>query len=248
MGAKIIKLPEIADPTIDQVFEEFLAEQGERLKPKTHALYETVIDLLKDHLNGYAYEGLSKAEGALFDKYFNAEGKEHREFCELFGPEEVLPNLGMFLSFFMVRKVICGEEIMRGAGTVTKKLSKWLAEKGHVSVESAREGAEKAAEAARDLPNAERAAKILYHATADLEVDSDNLKDEDFLDFDHFTITRIEPGKLWLESFLEGGAVGPISVPKEATDLLRIDWDISCALVRVRGKWGIIEMANVYPL
>ncbi len=42
------------------------------------------------HLNSYAYEGLLEAESALFAKYFNAEGKDHREFCELFGPEKII--------------------------------------------------------------------------------------------------------------------------------------------------------------
>ena len=33
----------------------------------------------------------------------------------------------------MIRKVIAGRDLKRAAGSVTKKLSKWLAEKGYVS-------------------------------------------------------------------------------------------------------------------
>lgn len=61
---------------------------------------------------------------------------------------------------------------------------------------------------------------------------------------------RLKPGKLWLKVYTEKGknTVGPIAVPKEATGLLREGWDISCAIARVRGKWKIVEVANVYPL
>ncbi len=42
--------------------------------------------------------------------------------------------------------------------------------------------------------------------------------------------------------------VGPVPVPREVTELLAVGWSISCALGRIRGKWRILEVANVYPL
>jgi len=249
MGAKIVRLSQIANPTIDQVFKELLAEQRKRLKPQTQKKYEDVIELLQLHLNSYAYEGLSEAESALFDSCFNAEAKDHREFCQLFGPEKIIENLSSFLGFFMIRKVIAGEDLKRRAGTVTKKLSKWLAEKGYISQESGLEGVEEGAEAARDLPRAERAAQIPLEAVDELVVDPRDLDDEGYLDFDHYTIAKVEPGKLWLKVFKGGGhrTLGPIPTPKRATELLRRGWDISCALGRMRGQWRIVEVANVYP-
>lgn len=122
MAAKITRLPQSASPTIDEVFEEFLAEQRGRLKPRTLSRYEEVLNLLRHHLNGYAYESLSKAEAAIFDRYYNAKGGEHREFCQLFGPEKIVESLGGFLGHFMIRKVLAGEDLKRAAGTVTKRL------------------------------------------------------------------------------------------------------------------------------
>ena len=237
----------IADPTINQILDEFLAKQAQRLKPKTLAKYESVVSLLGHHLDGYGYEGLSKEESALFERHYNAEGDAHKEFCEIFGPEHIIPNLGMFLSYFMVRKVMAGAELKRSAGTVAKKLSKWLAEKGYIAEDEAEQGAEEGANAARDLPAAERAAQILSEA-GDLFFDPSDLPDEDYMEFDHYTIARLEPGKLWLEAYIAGGGVvGPIAVARKATDLLQESWDISCALARVRGKWQLVEVANVYP-
>jgi len=249
MTAKMAKPAQLADPTIDQVFGDFLAEQRQRLKPKTVSRYENVIHLLRHHLNGYGHEGLSKAESALFDKHYNASGAEHREFCQLFGPSKIVQNLPGFLGYFMIRKVVAGQELKRAAGTVTKKLAKWLAAKGYISQDEAEEEAHVGAEAARKLPNAERAAGILFDAAEDLAVFREDLTDRNYVEFDHFRIKMLEPGKLWLENFaaVADSLYGPVPVPRSATSLLREGWEISCALGRVRGKWRIIEVANVYP-
>ncbi len=65
MAAKIIRPPQPANPTIDEVCEEFLAEQRKRLTPRTLSRYEDVLGLLRHHLNGYAYPAL-------------VEGRSHR--------------------------------------------------------------------------------------------------------------------------------------------------------------------------
>ena len=49
---------------------------------------------------------------------------------------------------------MCGKDLMQAAGTVTKKLAKWLAEKGYV--EDTEDAQEQAGEAAKDLPNGRR--------------------------------------------------------------------------------------------
>ena len=170
MAAKITRLPQPASHTIEQVFDEFLGDQRRRLRPRTLSKYEDVLGLLRDHLNGYAYQSLSTAEAALFDRYYNAPGDKHLEFCQLFGPDKIVANLGGFLGYFMIRKVVAGQDLKRAAGTVTKKLSTWLAAQGHVAEDEAQEGADLGAEAARDLPKAERAARILYDATTNLGV------------------------------------------------------------------------------
>lgn len=234
-------------PTIEQVFEEFLDEQRKKLKPRTAGQYEDIIGLLTHHLNGYAYEGLSKKEERLFNKHYNATGEAHREFVQLFGPDKIVENLGMFLGYFMVHKVMAGAELKRAAGTAAKKLSKWLAVRGYIDEEEGEEGVGRGAEAARDLPKAERAARILFEAEAGNARDFEDLEDEDYLDFDHFTIARVEPGTLWLRQAGVRKLIGPVVVPATATRLLQEGWDLSCSLGRVSGKWHIVEMANVYP-
>lgn len=239
----------MADPTIDQAFEEFLEEQYARWKPSTVRKYEDVIGLLRHHLNGYGYEILSKKEGDLFDKYYNARGEEHREFCQLFGPDKIVGNLGMFLNYFLIRKVIAGPGLMKSAGTVIKKLSKWLTDRGYISTEDGEVGLEEGTDAARDLPKAEKAAGILAEAAYEFAPGIGDLEDGDYLNFRHFSIARVEPGKLWFRNYpgQKPELLGPVIVPRAATQLLEEYWDISCALGRVRGKWRMVEVANVYP-
>ncbi len=234
---------------INGVLEEFLKEQRSRLAPRTLAKYDTVLDLLQTHLNGYASESLSASEAALFERCYNAKGEEHREFCELFGPEKIVEHLDSFLGYFMIRKVIAGEDLLRSAGTVTKKLSQWLGENGYVSLEAGDEAMERSAASARDLPKAERAAQILRNVTDRLSIDASKLADDDYLEFDHYTIAKVESGQLWLAVWQDQRLrkVGPIPAPESATRWLRPGWSISCALGRIRKSWRLLDVANVYP-
>src|SRR5260370_27629958 len=111
-------------PTISEVLAEYLRMERGRLAPKTHARYTEVIVLFTQSLNGYAANSLSQFDRARFDKLFNAEGEQHREFCDMFGPEHILENVGEFLNYFMVSKVMAGADTVRASGTVIEKQAK----------------------------------------------------------------------------------------------------------------------------
>ena len=118
------KLPQPPEKTIEAVLDEFLQEQQKRLKPSTMRKYEEIIDLFQSCLDNYAYQSLNKQQNALFDRFYDAEGDEHREFCQLFGQEKILGNVSEFLNYFMIRKVICSKELKQAAGTMIKRLGK----------------------------------------------------------------------------------------------------------------------------
>ncbi len=230
-----------AKPTISEVLARYLADEKARLSAKTYGLYADVIGLLQHSLNGYAANSLDKDDYDLWEKFFNAEGDRHREFCEIFGPEHILSEIGEFLSYFMVRKVVAGQDLLRASGTVTKKLAKWLADKGYVRVEEIDDAMERGADAARDLPRAEKLSALLYEFT------SNKYFPEDRDIEDHFEIMRVEPGKVWLEGFEDGRVLGPISLPVEATELCRVGWTISGAVRETGKKCVLVETWNVYP-
>ncbi len=231
-----------AGPTIAEVFREFLAEQRPILAVKTLRRYEEIVELFEHCLNSSAYQSLDKRESERFDRLYNASGAEHREFCEAFGPEHILPNVGEFLGYFMVRKVIAGKETRRAAGVVTKKLAKWLAEKGYVKTSDAAEAAQRGGAAARDLPKAEELASLLR----EFADEQDRGDEEDEIE-DHFTLTRVEPGKVWLQGMARGSDLGPIKVSGEISRRCRVGWSISGVVGRAGKKWRLVEAWNVYP-
>ncbi len=125
-----------ASPAINQVFDAFLTDQEARLSAKTARQYGDIIDLLRHCLDGYGWNDLSSEEQKRADSSRKAGGAA-TTFCDLFGPEHILPNVSEFLGYFMVRKVIAGKDTLRAAGTVTKKLAAWLAAKGYVASDEA---------------------------------------------------------------------------------------------------------------
>jgi len=220
------------DKTIAQVFQEFLVEQKPRISHKTYLKYESIIQLYESYLESYwpghdgEYDKITKAGGT---------------YCGTFGPEDATAGYSEFLGYFMPRKVICGKETMQAAGTVTKKLAKWLAEKGYV--EDTEEDQERAGEAAKDLPNASAVLDLL-----DAYVDETAPARHGVEIEDHFWIERIEPGKLWLKPLTAGDSViGPVPVPRKVTALCQPMWDISGVVAKTAKGWRFVEVWNVSP-
>jgi hypothetical protein len=237
--SNVLHFPTIAAPNLEDVFARFLRDQQRRLKPRTYRHYEEVIDLLRHCLNGYGYHELdSSSDVALYEKlYFH----KNLEFCVIFGPDKILPSLSNFLNYFMIRKVMASEALLQAAGTVTKKLIKWLEDYGYVDREQAEKGSRIAAEAARELPAAERLARLLYdfaqnHAprywTSELD--------------DYFTIEEIQSGVLLLSGTANSNIV-EVKVPKEITDHCKLGWQLNLLLGKTRNGWCILETGNVYP-
>jgi hypothetical protein len=240
MSERIGKLPQPAENTIKAVLDEFLKEQRKRLKPSTMRKYEDIIDLFQSCLDGYGHQYLDEQEGELFDRLYNAGGEEHREFCQLFGPEKIPENVAEFLNYFMIRKVMCGKELLQAAGTVTKKLGKWLMEKGYIQPESAEELVSSGATAAKELPAAEELSRMLSDYADRTAVDCDDAIE------DHFSIDAVEPGKLHLLAFSEDEEV-IVPVSRDISNACRAGWSFSGAVGKTSKGWRILEAWNVYP-
>ena len=108
--------------TIEEVLDEFLAEQEARWSPSTFRKYETIVHLLKRYMESYwpghdgEYDRVTKAGGT---------------YCGTYGPEDIAAAFGMFLDYFMPHKVLCGSGTEKAAPTVIRKLARWLAAKGY---------------------------------------------------------------------------------------------------------------------
>jgi hypothetical protein len=226
--------------TIDKALESFLAEQRKRLSAKTLRTYEDVVQLLRDSLNGYAYDSLPKAEQDRWQTAFD--GGDEEAYCHLFGPNKIAEHLDGFLGWFMIRKVMASTELLRASGTVTKKLAAWLHEQGYVAAEQRDEAAERGTRASRELPDADRLGSLLHDTMRDTPpFDVDDIPEEHWIE-DLLAIERVEPGKLWFES-----GIGPVQVSQEVSALARVGWSVNVVLAQWRGHWHIVELGYVYP-
>lgn len=226
-----------AKKTISQVFDEFLADQEARLSPRTFSKYESIIDLFRSYLESY-WPGHTQED---YDRVTSRGGT----FCDTFGPAEISYGYSEFLSYFMPRKVMGGKETMKAAGTVTKKLAEWLAETGYA--EETGEVQERATKAARELPATQ---EMLDRLEEFLDLNAPDGFEEDFEDRieDHFEVTKLEPGKLWLEPLTRPDEViGPVPVPEEVTDICGETWDIGGIAVKTPEGWRLWEVWNTGP-
>jgi hypothetical protein len=226
--------------TIDQALEAFMRDQRTRLSDRTYRNYEDVIRLLRESLNTYAYSSLDARDAKRWQKAFEAGDED--AFCKLFGPQEIPPHLAEFLGYFMIRKVSAGQELLKATGTVTGKLAHWLEQHGHIGTDAAEIAVDRARDSARELPAADRLTDLLVGiAIKAPDIDVDDVSDEDWVE-DQLMIDQIEPGKIWFE-----GGVGPIQVPKRASELAQPGWMVFIVAARRAGRWHLLEVGSVYP-
>jgi hypothetical protein len=227
-----MKTPE-PDKTIDQLFAEFLADQEARLSPKTYSKYEGIIDLYRSYLERY-WPGHS---GTDYDAVTGSKGTD----CGTFGAEDITAGFSEFLGYFMPRKVIAGHETMKAAGTIIKKLARWLVEKGYTEDdESIRE---LVGEAARDLPASQKLLDDLYDWLSETGPVRSGKEIEG-----HFLIQRVGPRQIWLEPMIPGDPeIGPIPVPAQVARVCKVGWDVGGVVALTNKGWRLVEVWNISP-
>lgn len=234
----------VAAPTVAQVFAAYLSDRKRSLSKDKLRKHETIIELFEGCLDNYAYQSLGRSEKAFWEKRWEAD-EETGSFCRTFGPDKILQEVGQFLDWYVIRKVMGPQWIVKSAGPVIRDLVAWLVEKDHAAQEDAADAMEKAADSARDLPRMEKLTSILYDLT-ERDVHGKVLEDLDLVD-DMVTISKVEPGRLWFQGF-DGEEIGPLEVPVESSKIAKVGWEVSAThFVRTAKGWHLVEIGNVYP-
>jgi succinate dehydrogenase flavin-adding protein (antitoxin of CptAB toxin-antitoxin module) len=227
------------DKTIKQVLGEFLEEQQVRLKPGTYRGYEEAIYLFEQCLNGYAYQYLEE-ESRLFDRLYDEEDKE---FCEIFGPDKIgASEIGEFLDYFVIRKVMGGKELMKTVGRVMRRFVRWMSEKGYMEEGEYEAAAGVVEDLKGELPRVEELACLIYDYIQDNPPKGFTERVDGY-----FRATKIEPGKLWLKDYLSGRDIGPVFVSNEISSSCKLGWVICLELGKTRKGWRMLGSGNVYP-
>ncbi|MBU6455747.1 MAG: hypothetical protein KGS72_28510 [Cyanobacteria bacterium REEB67] len=229
----------IDDKAIVNIFEKYLSESATASKAG-NAKRESAIELFAMYLNNYGHNQLDAKEISMFDILYDAEGADHREFCQVFGADKITSCVQPFVSHHLVRKVIAGGTTLGGYAAEIAKLCKWLKKNGLVEATAADEAEAAAARAAKLMPRTQKAGNLL-HRSAQLN----GLEMLDPNADDMMTITKIDAKAIWLEGS-DGDKFGPIALPKETLDALEVGWQVDCALAKKGSKWLIVEVGEVY--
>jgi hypothetical protein len=227
---------------IEDVFRRYLAERKRTLSATGYRNFDAIVDFFKSSLNGYAYQGLSELARKRWEKAFDADEEDEEDaYCRLFGADKIPGEVGAFVGYFMIRKVVAPKAVIASTGRVMGDLLDWLVGEGLVRAGDIVDAKERAEAAGTDLPLAERLAGLLYQRAEKSTIDVHALADEDYIE-DHLTMQKVEPGVLWFED-----GIGPVHVGAAASRIARPGWSVNIVLGRVAGRWQVIEVGNVYP-
>ena len=221
-----------SDKTIEKILEEFLDDKEARLGQSTFDKYETIIHLYKLYLERY-WPGHAHGE---YDKITEAGGT----YWSTFVAEDIGEGFTEFLDYFMPNKVLAGTGTMKAAGTVIKKLNKWLVEKGYSQADEA--VTDRLKELGRDLGPSQDLCDRLYEWILENEPGKYGETVQG-----HFVISRVEIGKIWLEPIMTGSAtIGPVPVPKGISKSCKAGWTSAERSRRLR-KGGVSSRSGTSP-
>lgn len=232
--------------TISAALDQFLADVGEGNRKSMHSPW-SIIDLFRHYLNDHGYDILGECDRARFEKEYD----EGRQFCESFDAEKIDPgHLNGFVSHFVIRKVVGTRSFYKACGPLIEKLADWLSQNEYWTSEQANWFRELVSpKAGQELPACDEFRQLLYDYVEshpqDVPRDLNTIPDKDYLE-EQFTITKVTPTKLHLDSFDEREIV--LRLPQYATSKAKVGWSVFLALARIKDKWQILNVGNVYPL
>jgi hypothetical protein len=229
--------------TITVALAQFLNESGAG-NPRSTGSPAAVIELFQEYLNGWAHEDLTPCERQRFEREY----AENRRFCDVFDARRIQPHhLNALLGHFAVRHGPGTKGFLQAVGPVMEKLATWLVQKGFWAAKDYAWYRELVGEKpGHQLVGCDEFVRLLWqHAEAHAVHAPGDLPEEDCVD-EEFMIRSVEPGKLSLETLL-GGEDIVLKLPKALTAKARAGWSVNLELARVRGKWRILSVGNVYP-
>lgn len=237
---------EAAGVTIQRVFRDFLGDRREELSPADYRLYRHVIFFLELCINNYGHRNLDEGARARFESLYHEPGSG-RHFFEVFGPENLLPELEFFTGTYLGEEIHTSARVVARAPDVIASLKEWLLGSGLVPPQALEREERRSRERARMRSRLRRL--TLKVSRSLVSVQPEVLAEEDYVRLDEHLISRVEPGKIWLRVFRSGTPekIGPLLVPLTASRTLRVGWCLCCALGRLGGRWQVIELHEIYP-
>ena len=131
-----------------------------------------------------------------------------------------------------------------------KKLTTWLLDKEHWDEEAMRYYRELVGDVpGGDLVGCDELTTALleYVEAHPVEEEAAEVDDDDDYYDDQLTIKKVEAVKIIFDPFLDGEEDIVISLPKSVTGKAKAGWSVTMEIARIKGKWRILGVGNVYP-
>ena len=229
------------------VIREFAETCRSRLDDEEFSDYRRVLFFLELCINNYGHRNLSSEERVFYEQHYHRGGEAGRHFFELFGAEKLLPELDFFAQVYVKRHVFTSRRLEKRAPGVVEELTAWLVERGYVLEDDVA----LAARRARERKKRRRLHRDVERRLAEtaVSVDRSFFTESDYIDCDDHPIERVDHGRFWLRVFRSATPerIGPLLAPVAVTEALRVGWNLSCALAKVRGRWRLVRVEELYP-
>ncbi|WP_239310295.1 hypothetical protein [Frankia sp. Cj3] len=213
-------------PSIEEVLDQFLAEQRARLSERTMSKYEGIVSLLGKCIARESEDGLLSSV---------------RD-----DPETIPDHLGGFLGYYMVRKVIARKGEIKAAGTVAGKLVSWLSERGYIDGTTAKNAVDSARDTGRGLAAAYDFRDLIDdHLDSRPPVDISGVPAGDRFE-DYAFVAEVSPGRISFDAYA-GTTVGPMDIPVEISNLVQPEWSMYVEAARIDGAWHLLMIGSVFP-
>lgn len=219
------------DTTIEQAFSAFLKELRTGLPASAVANAETVVDMLRHHLN-------------TCDTVAN----DGKNFCEHAQTPDLIGHLDRFLRYCVMRELVLSFEQQEFVFFVTYDFCEWLY-KGKLLPEEDFQGFQNLRE--EHMAMWKRACAAAHEIASSLPRRRSRGV-SNVIEFGRHDIAQIQDDQVWLEiwslpTLPADDSVGPITLPKKLAATLQVGWMITCELAKSKSGWQIVEVGNIYP-
>jgi len=229
--------------TINEAFLEFLNEQKRDLSHRTYNVYENLVSLFEEYLDVCASDDLYDEDQEF---YKEKQKNEHKEYCQIFDLAYIAPSyIEYLLEDYLINDVGESASFIETSRQFFRKFLPWAYEKDYLDPEhygelvevvgGLRKKSKKTASQVQKFGSA-----LCNYVDAHPADESPEWKGGDF------EIRRVEPGKLWVEDYLDPyREIGPVKVSEEVSSLAKAGWYINFGIVKMGDFWKIVYVEKV---
>jgi hypothetical protein len=217
--------------SIEDSFSEFLNALRAELPASAVKNTETVIDMLRHHLNTCD------------------EGGGDKTFCIHARPADIESHLDRFLRCCVMRELVLTFEQQEFVFFVTYSFCDWLYKNNLLP-----DNVFVAFQLLRDhhMDMWKRACTAAHMIASSLARHKSMIASDQVIDFGRHDIARIKGDQIWLDIWSlpilpEECEVGPIKLPKDVAASLEVGWMITCEIAKSNSGWRIVQIGNIYP-